>query len=65
MSGSRIASTGYEFAKESDLNRDEAWARSTGNRSLLLRILRERQQRRWSDEQRSQFATLRERWYKI
>lgn len=60
-----LGSTGYEFAKESDLDRDEAWARFTGNRSLLLRIKLERQHRSWSDEQRQHFPTLSERWYLI
>lgn len=60
-----LASTGYEFAKDYDLDRDETWARISGNRKLLLRIKRERQHRRWSDEQRAKFSGLSERWYLI
>lgn len=62
---SLLRPTGYEFAKAEDLDRDEAWARFTGTRSLLLRIKLERQHRSWSDEQRAKFSGLSERWYLI
>lgn len=62
---SRVASTGYEFASEADLDRDEFFARYIGARDLLIRILLERQHRRWTDDQRKQFFGLYERWYEI
>lgn len=62
---SRIAATGFEFASEADLDRDEFFARYIGARDLLIRILLERQHRRWTDEQRSLFYGMNERWYEI
>lgn len=62
---SLLSSTGYEFARDYDLVRDEDNARMYRNRKHLLRIRIERQRRRWTDEQRHQFAGLSERWYEI
>jgi hypothetical protein len=59
----RIAATGFEFATPDDLDRHEANARYWNNHHLLMKILLERQRRRWSDYVRQQYAGLAERWY--
>lgn len=65
MRKTQLRSTGYEFTSNADLLRDESFARYTGNRSLLVRLLLEQNRRRWSDEKRNTFSGLGERWYEI
>lgn len=59
-----VRTTGFEFASDQELIRDERYARYVGNRKLLFRILMEKQHRRWTDEQRRQ-CFIPERFYHI
>ena len=60
-----MRSTGLEFTSPDELSREKERAVYRKDKAVLLRILLEEQRRRWTDEQRRQFAGLRERWYKI